>query len=97
MLGDPINAEGAAEIGLINRVVAAERLAEEVRALAQRIAEGPAFAFASVKRLVYQATGVSFDEQLEAERDAFVAAAGTKDFREGVAAFFERRPAKFGD
>jgi 2-(1,2-epoxy-1,2-dihydrophenyl)acetyl-CoA isomerase len=50
-----------------------------------------------VKRLVYQATGVSFDEQLEAERDAFVAAAGTKDFREGVAAFFERRPAKFGD
>jgi enoyl-CoA hydratase/carnithine racemase len=57
---------------------------------------GPAFAFASVKRLVYQATGVSFDEQLEAERDAFVAAARTKDFREGVAAFFERRPAKFG-
>jgi enoyl-CoA hydratase/carnithine racemase len=58
---------------------------------------GPAFAFASVKRLVYQATGVSFNEQLEAERDAFVAAAaGTKDFREGVAAFFERRAARFG-
>jgi enoyl-CoA hydratase/carnithine racemase len=57
---------------------------------------GPAFAFASVKRLVYQATGVSFDEQLEAERDAFVAAARTKDFREGVAAFFERRAARFG-
>jgi 2-(1,2-epoxy-1,2-dihydrophenyl)acetyl-CoA isomerase len=96
MLGDPINAEGAAEIGLINRVVATERLTEEVNALAQHITAGPAFAFASVKRLVYQATGASFDEQLEAERDAFVAAAGTKDFREGVAAFFERRPAKFG-
>jgi 2-(1,2-epoxy-1,2-dihydrophenyl)acetyl-CoA isomerase len=97
MLGDPINAEGAAEIGLINRVMATEKLADEVKALAQRIAAGPAFAFASVKRLVYQATGASFDEQLEAERDAFVAAAATKDFREGVAAFFERRPAKFGD
>jgi 2-(1,2-epoxy-1,2-dihydrophenyl)acetyl-CoA isomerase len=97
MLGDPINAQGAAEIGLINRVVATEKLTEEVSALAQRIAAGPAFAFASVKRLVYQATGVSFDEQLEAERDAFVAAAATKDFREGVAAFFEKRPAKFGD
>jgi 2-(1,2-epoxy-1,2-dihydrophenyl)acetyl-CoA isomerase len=97
MLGDPVNAEGAAEIGLINRVVATEKLTEEVSALAQRIAAGPAFAFASVKRLVYQATGVSFDEQLETERDAFVAAAATKDFREGVAAFFEKRPAKFGD
>jgi 2-(1,2-epoxy-1,2-dihydrophenyl)acetyl-CoA isomerase len=96
MLGDPINAESAAEIGLINRVVATERLTEEVNTLAQRIAAGPAFAFASVKRLVYQATGASFDEQLEAERDAFIGAAATKDFREGVAAFFERRPAKFG-
>jgi 2-(1,2-epoxy-1,2-dihydrophenyl)acetyl-CoA isomerase len=97
MLGDRTNADGAADIGLINRVVPAEKLTEEVNALAQRIAAGPAFAFASVKRLVYQATGVSFDEQLEAERDAFVAAAATEDFREGVAAFFERRPAKFGD
>jgi 2-(1,2-epoxy-1,2-dihydrophenyl)acetyl-CoA isomerase len=95
MLGDPINAESAAEIGLINRVVATGKLADEIKALAQRVAEGPAFAFASVKRLVYQATGVSFDEQLEAERDAFVAAAATKDFREGVAAFFERRSPKF--
>jgi 2-(1,2-epoxy-1,2-dihydrophenyl)acetyl-CoA isomerase len=96
MLGNTMNAEAAAAVGLINRIVPTEKLAEEIEALAQRVAAGPAFAFASVKRLVYQATGASFDEQLEAERDAFVAAAGTKDFREGVAAFFERRPAKFG-
>jgi 2-(1,2-epoxy-1,2-dihydrophenyl)acetyl-CoA isomerase len=97
MLGEQMDAAEAVDIGLINQVVPDNMLAEEVNALAQRIAAGPAFAFASVKRLVYQATRVSFDEQLEAERDAFVAAAGTKDFREGVAAFFERRPAKFGD
>lgn len=96
MLGEQMNAGDAAEIGLINRVVPDNMLEEEVSALAQRIAAGPAFAFASVKRLVHQAPTVSFDEQLEAERDAFVAAAATKDFREGVAAFFERRPAKFG-
>jgi 2-(1,2-epoxy-1,2-dihydrophenyl)acetyl-CoA isomerase len=35
--------------------------------------------------------------QIEAERDAFVAAAATADFREGIAAFFARRPARFGD
>jgi enoyl-CoA hydratase/carnithine racemase len=57
----------------------------------------PGLGEAALKRLVHQAKRVSFDEQLEAERDAFVAAAGTKDFREGVAAFFERRRAKFGD
>jgi 2-(1,2-epoxy-1,2-dihydrophenyl)acetyl-CoA isomerase len=97
MLGEQMDAAEAVDIGLINQVVPDNMLAEEVNALAQRIAAGPAFAFASVKRLVYQATGASFDEQLEAERAAFVAAAGTKDFREGVAAFFERRPPKFGD
>ena len=96
MLGEQMDAAEAVDIGLINQVVPDNMLAQEVRALAQRIAAGPAFAFASVKRLVYQATRASFDEQLEAERAAFVAAAGTKDFREGVAAFFERRPAKFG-
>jgi 2-(1,2-epoxy-1,2-dihydrophenyl)acetyl-CoA isomerase len=97
MLGEQMDSAEAASIGLVNRVVPDNMLVEEVNALAQTIAAGPAFVFASVKRLVYRATGASFDEQLEAERDAFVAAAATKDFREGVAAFFERRPAKFGD
>jgi 2-(1,2-epoxy-1,2-dihydrophenyl)acetyl-CoA isomerase len=96
-LGDPMTAEAAAAIGLVNRVVAAERLGAEVDALAQRIAAGPAFAFGSVKRLVHQAATASFDEQLEAERDRFIAAAGTRDFREGIGAFFERRPPKFGE
>lgn len=49
-----------------------------------------------MKRLVHQAPTVSLDVQLESERDAFVAAARTADFREGITAFFERRPAKFG-
>jgi 2-(1,2-epoxy-1,2-dihydrophenyl)acetyl-CoA isomerase len=96
MLGDPMSAADAATIGLINRVVAAEKLDGEIAALAQRVAAGPAFAFASVKRLVHQARSNSFDEQLEAEREGFIAAARTKDFREGIAAFFERRPPVFG-
>ena len=77
-------------------MVATGRSPTEVDALAQRIAAGPAFAFASVKRLVHQAPTATFDAQLEAERDCFVAAAGTPDFREGIAAFFERRAAAFG-
>jgi 2-(1,2-epoxy-1,2-dihydrophenyl)acetyl-CoA isomerase len=95
-LGDPMNAQDAAAIGLINRVVPAAQLDAEVAALARRIATGPAFAFASVKRLVHQAPANSFDEQLEAERDAFVAASRTADFREGVTAFLEKRAPVFG-
>jgi 2-(1,2-epoxy-1,2-dihydrophenyl)acetyl-CoA isomerase len=96
MLGDPMSAEEARAIGLINRVVPADRLAAEVDALARRIADGPAVAVTSVKRLVHQAAMVPLDVQLENERDSFVAAARTADFREGIAAFFERRPPKFG-
>jgi 2-(1,2-epoxy-1,2-dihydrophenyl)acetyl-CoA isomerase len=96
MLGDPLGAAEAAALGLINRVVTADKLDAEVGALAQRIAKGPTLAFASVKRLVHQVATGSFDEQLEAERERFLAAARTKDFREGVTAFFERREPEFG-
>jgi 2-(1,2-epoxy-1,2-dihydrophenyl)acetyl-CoA isomerase len=96
MLGDPMNAETAAALGLINRVVASDALATQVDALAQRIAAGPAAAQAALKRLVHQAPTTTLDVQLEAERGNFVAAAATPDFREGIAAFFERRPPRFG-
>ncbi len=96
MLGEPMSAEEARAIGLINRVVDSDKLGAEVDAVAARIAAGPAFAFASVKRLVHQAPTVPLDVQLESERDAFVAAARMADFREGITAFFERRAAKFG-
>lgn len=96
MLGDPMNAADAHALGLINRVVPAATLDTEVAAYARRVADGPALAFASVKRLVHQAPTATFAQQLHAERDGFVAAAATADFREGIAAFFARRPAKFG-
>jgi len=96
LVGDTLSATEAAALGLINRVVAAGTLEDEVAALAQRIAKGPLLAFASVKKLVHEAPTHSFDEQLEAERAGFLAASRTRDFREGIAAFFERREPVFG-
>jgi 2-(1,2-epoxy-1,2-dihydrophenyl)acetyl-CoA isomerase len=96
MLGDPMSAEEAARVGLINRVVPAARLTEEITAYAKRISEGPAFAFASVKKLVNDAPTSTFEQQLDAERAGFMRAAATADFREGIAAFFERRSPEFG-
>jgi 2-(1,2-epoxy-1,2-dihydrophenyl)acetyl-CoA isomerase len=46
---------------------------------------------------VDQAPNTPLDAQLDAERDGFVKAAGTRDFREGVTAFLERRPPRFGE
>jgi 2-(1,2-epoxy-1,2-dihydrophenyl)acetyl-CoA isomerase len=96
MLGEAINAHTAKDMGLIHRVVARDALAGEVDALARRIASGPATAQASLKHLIEQAPYSSLDAQLDAEREGFVRAASTADFREGVAAFLERRPAQFG-
>lgn len=96
MLGDPMTAERAASLGLINRVVAREALESEAHALASRIAAGPAKAHASLKRLVWRAASNPVENQLDAEAAGFIALSATADFREGVAAFFERRPPKFG-
>ncbi len=84
-------------MGLVNRVVPRDGLADAVDALARRIASGPATAHATLKRLVDQAPYNSLDAQLDAERDGFIRAAGTADFREGVQAFLERRQPHFGD
>jgi len=97
MLGEPKDAHAAEKMGLVNRVVAKDALAREVDELARRIASGPAIAQATLKRLVDQAPNTPLDAQLDAERDGFVKAAGTRDFREGVTAFLERRPPRFGE
>ena len=95
MLGEAIDARAALEIGLIHRVVPKDALAGEVDALARRIASGPPIPHATLKRLIDHALTSSLDVQLDAERAGFVHAAGTADFREGVAAFLERRQPQF--
>jgi 2-(1,2-epoxy-1,2-dihydrophenyl)acetyl-CoA isomerase len=96
MLGDPMKAEQAAALGLINRVVAIDAFAAETETFAARLAKGPALAQASLKRLIWRASAALLDSQLEAEREGFMALAATPDFREGIASFFEGRKPRFG-
>jgi 2-(1,2-epoxy-1,2-dihydrophenyl)acetyl-CoA isomerase len=95
MLGDTMDAHSAERLGLVNRVVPKDVLTAEVDSLARRIANGPKDAHATLKRLVGQAPYTALDAQLGAECDGFVKAAGTRDFREGVTAFLERRAPRF--
>jgi len=96
LLGDRFDAAAAERLGLVNRVVAAASLDAEAEALARRLAAGPGAAIARTKALLRRSEGADFDAHLAAERDAFAASAGTADFAEGVAAFAEKRPPRFG-
>jgi 2-(1,2-epoxy-1,2-dihydrophenyl)acetyl-CoA isomerase len=91
LVDEPLTAEEALRIGLINYVVPAAELPERTRQLAQRLAAAPPLALAALKRLFRQSSNQPFAAQLEQEREAFQQLAQTEDCREAVTAFFEKR------
>jgi 2-(1,2-epoxy-1,2-dihydrophenyl)acetyl-CoA isomerase len=95
LLGERLPAERALEWGLVNRVVADERLAEEVAALAARLAAGPTRAYAGAKRQLNSWLYARMAEQLELEAQIQREMAGSDDFVEGATAFAEKRPPRF--
>jgi len=95
LLGNRFDAPQALAWGLINRVVPVAELLPQAAALARRLAAGPANALARTKRLLDAAPGATLAEQLHAEQCAFAACGCEPDFAEGLAAFFEKRPARF--
>ncbi|MGH8973105.1 MAG: enoyl-CoA hydratase-related protein [Acidimicrobiia bacterium] len=94
-LADPVDAATAERLGLVNRVVPAESLAEEADALARRLAQGPTLAYGLTKRAMRRAATSTFPEALEYEGHLQAIAGGSADYGEGVAAFVEKRPARF--
>lgn len=95
LLGDTVDVEEAARLGMVNRVVPLDALAEETEQLARRIAAGPPRAQAVTRRLLRDSLSRSLYDQLRAEQQGFKACAGTDDFRQAVAAFFDRRKPRF--
>lgn len=95
MLGDRFDAATAEGLGIVNRVVPADNLAVETRALADRIAAGPAHAIGNTKQLINASLGNSLETQLAMEAESFADCAATDDWVEGVTAFAEKRKPQF--
>ena len=95
MTGDMVDARGASEMGMINRVVADEELMTEALNLAKRLASAPTAALARIKSLIERSATNDYNAQLELEHKAQLQSGKTRDFREGVAAFIEKRPPVF--
>jgi 2-(1,2-epoxy-1,2-dihydrophenyl)acetyl-CoA isomerase len=95
LLGARLGPHEALEMGLINSVHA--DVDAEARRLAQRLAEGPTAAMAVAKDLLNQAAGLDrLDVHLDQELTQLARIADGPSFAEGLAAFFEKRPPRFG-
>ena len=97
MLGDKLPAEEAQRIGLIWRCVNDAALATEAQALAQRLAAMPSRALAETRRAFAKADRMTLSEALTLEGNVQQRLGASHDFREGVSAFFAKRPATFTD
>jgi enoyl-CoA hydratase/carnithine racemase len=91
MLGDKVPADEALRIGLINRLVDPESLLGEARALAGRLAAGPAFALGMTKTLLNQELDADFAAAIEAEAQGQAICMQAPDFRAAYEAFAARR------
>jgi enoyl-CoA hydratase/carnithine racemase len=95
MLGDTIDAPTAERYGLATRVVPPERLTEETRALARRLADGPGQALGMTKRMLTNEWGMDLVAAIEAEAQAQALLLMAEDHREFYRAFTEKRPPRF--
>ena len=93
--GKKLTAAEAHAWGLVSEVVETDRLTARVAELAAQLAGMPTRAIGMTKRLLDAAPTASLEEQLEREAQLQAAATQTEDFKEGVAAFLEKRPPKF--
>lgn len=93
--GEPLRAEEALELGLLDRVVPASDFEDAWRSFAAELAEGPTRAYALTKRLLAHATSATLDQQLDVEVEAQTEAGRTDDHMEGVTAFLDKRRPKF--
>jgi 2-(1,2-epoxy-1,2-dihydrophenyl)acetyl-CoA isomerase len=95
LLPEPITAARALDVGLVNRVVSGDALADEATGMARTLASGAPRAVALTKRAIQQALASSLEATLDYEASLQGIAGRTNDHAEGLAAFVEKREPRF--
>lgn len=95
LLAEPVSARQAESWGMIWEAVPDDRLAEVVAARAAKLAQGPTEAYAALKQALRGAFEQSLDAQLATEARLQGVCGASTDFREGIAAFLEKRAPRF--
>jgi 2-(1,2-epoxy-1,2-dihydrophenyl)acetyl-CoA isomerase len=95
LLNNVLSAGQALDWGLINEVVAADKLEEAVSRIVDEFAGGPTLAFGSVRQLLMESASASFETQMEREAREIAFNARSDDGQEGMAAFLEKRQPRF--
>jgi 2-(1,2-epoxy-1,2-dihydrophenyl)acetyl-CoA isomerase len=95
LTGEPLSADQAAEWGLIWKAVDDEALDAEVDTLAAKLASLPPLGLAETKKMIRSTWSRTLDQELTEERNEMRRLGFTADYREGVAAFLEKRAANF--
>lgn len=91
-----VGADEALALGLLNRKVAADELLRETHDFASTLAHGPALAIGMTKEAILESAGRGLAAALDHEAELQAQCIATDDFREGVAAFLEKREPRFG-
>ena len=95
LTGEPLPAEKAEEWGLIWKCVDDDALDSDVDALAAKLAALPPLGLSAIKSIIRSTWDRTLDQELQMQRNEMRRLGFTEDYREGVAAFLEKRPPKF--
>ena len=95
LLAERVSAEDAERWGLVWKVVDDAKLMDEANALARALAAGPTHSYGMIKKALYASAGNTLEQQLDLERDFQREVGRHGDYREGVAAFLEKRKPAF--
>jgi enoyl-CoA hydratase/carnithine racemase len=95
LTGEAVTPEDALRLGIVNRLIPADKLMEEAEAYARKLASGASLAIARIKQCVYQGSAMDLGEGLAFERKLIEPLFDTEDAKEGLTAFAEKRVAVY--
>lgn len=93
--GRIVAAQEAYDIGLVKAVTTKEELLPTVYAFAEKLTKGPTLAYRNMKKLMFESMYKGFEEYMKAESVYLGECSSSEDFKEGITAFLEKRPAEF--